>query len=35
MPLFLHPRPEVRLSARHTAASYLDERLRELGLRAP
>ena len=35
MPLFLHPRPEVRLSARHTAASYLDERLRELGLKAP
>ncbi|MFM2051978.1 MAG: hypothetical protein RL456_15 [Pseudomonadota bacterium] len=32
MPLFLHPRPEVRLSARHTAGSYLQERLRELGL---
>lgn len=33
MPLFLHPRPEVRLSARHTAGSYLLERLRELGLK--
>jgi isopenicillin N synthase-like dioxygenase len=33
LPLFLHPRPEVRLSARHTAASYLQERLRELGLK--
>ena len=30
LPLFLHPRPEVRLSARHTAGSYLDERLRQL-----
>jgi isopenicillin N synthase-like dioxygenase len=34
MPLFLHPRPEVRLSARHTAGSYLEERLREIGLKA-
>ena len=33
MPLFLHPRAEVRLSARHTAGSYLEERLRELGLK--
>lgn len=33
LPLFLHPRPEVRLSARHTQASYLLERLRELGLK--
>ncbi|PXW99279.1 isopenicillin N synthase-like dioxygenase [Sphaerotilus hippei] len=32
LPLFLHPRPDVRLSARHTAGSYLDERLRELGV---
>ena len=32
MPLFLHPRAEVRLSAEHTAKSYLEERLRELGL---
>ncbi len=29
-PLFLHPRAEVVLSTRHTAGSYLDERLREL-----
>ncbi len=33
MPLFLHPRPEVRLSERHTADSYLQERLRELRAR--
>jgi isopenicillin N synthase-like dioxygenase len=33
LPLFLHPRGEVVLSARHTAGSYLDERLRELGVR--
>jgi len=33
LPLFLHPRPEVRLSTRHTQASYLLERLRELGLK--
>ncbi|MBC7387551.1 MAG: isopenicillin N synthase family oxygenase [Cryobacterium sp.] len=32
MPLFIHPRPEVRLSERHTAGSYLNERLREIGL---
>lgn len=31
IPLFCHPRPEVVLSKRHTAESYLDERLRELG----
>lgn len=30
LPLFLHPRPEVVLSMRHTADSYLKERLREL-----
>lgn len=30
MPLFLHPRPEIVLSARHTAASYLAERIGEL-----
>lgn len=35
MPLFLHPRPEVRLSEKHTAGSYLDERLREIGLLKP
>ncbi len=32
LPLFLHPRPEVRLSSRYTAASYLHERLGELGV---
>ncbi len=32
MPLFLHPRSDVRLSARYTAESYLQERLREVGL---
>jgi isopenicillin N synthase-like dioxygenase len=30
LPLFLHPRPDVVLSARYTADSYLKERLREL-----
>lgn len=30
LPLFLHPRPEVILSDRYTAGSYLDERLAEL-----
>ncbi len=30
LPLFLHPRPEVVLSERHTAGSYLTERLQEL-----
>jgi isopenicillin N synthase-like dioxygenase len=34
MPLFLHPRPEVRLSDRHTAGSYLEERLREIGFKS-
>jgi isopenicillin N synthase-like dioxygenase len=33
MPLFLHPRDEVRLSPVHTAKSYLFERLKELGLK--
>ena len=33
MPLFLHPWPLVRLSATHTAREYLDERLREIGLK--
>ncbi|WP_394132153.1 isopenicillin N synthase family dioxygenase [Shewanella maritima] len=32
LPLFLHPNPEVVLSDRHTADSYLMERLRELGV---
>lgn len=30
LPLFLHPNPEVVLSQRHTANSYLAERLKEL-----
>lgn len=34
LPLFLHPRSEVKLSERHTQASYLLERLRELGVKA-
>jgi isopenicillin N synthase-like dioxygenase len=33
LPLFLHPRSEVRLSKEHTQASYLLERLRELGVK--
>ena len=33
LPLFLHPRSEVKLSAKHTQASYLLERLRELGVK--
>ena len=33
MPLFLHPRDEVPLSKKHTAKSYLDERLKQLGLK--
>lgn len=33
LPLFLHPRDKVVLSERHTAGSYLDERLRELGVK--
>jgi len=33
MPLFLHPRDEVILSARHSAGSYRMERYKELGLK--
>ena len=33
LPLFLHPRPDVVLSERYTAGEYLDERLRELGVK--
>lgn len=33
LPFFLHPRKEVVLSKRHTAGSYLEERLRELGVK--
>jgi len=32
LPLFLHPRPDVVLSERHTARTYLQERLFELGV---
>ena len=32
LPLFLHPRPEVIMSARYTAKTYLAERLQELGV---
>lgn len=32
LPLFLHPRPDVVLSSKYTAGSYLTERLRELGV---
>ncbi|MGF1787629.1 isopenicillin N synthase family oxygenase [Photobacterium swingsii] len=32
LPLFLHPKPDVVLSERHTAGSYLTERLKELGV---
>lgn len=34
IPLFLHPRPDVILSPRYTADTYLHERLYELGLKA-
>lgn len=33
MPLFLHPNHSVRLSDKHTAASYWEERLREIGVK--
>jgi isopenicillin N synthase-like dioxygenase len=33
MPLFLHPRDEVELNKEDTAGSYLNERLREIGLK--
>lgn len=32
LPLFLHPRPDVVLSERYTARTYLKERLSELGV---
>lgn len=35
LPLFLHPRGDVRLSEMHTAESYLNTRLREIGLKIP
>jgi isopenicillin N synthase-like dioxygenase len=33
LPLFLHPRSDVKLSEKHTQSSYLLERLRELGVK--
>lgn len=33
MPFFIHPWPEVKLSKNKTAAQYLDERLKEIGLK--
>jgi hypothetical protein len=33
MPLFLHPRKEVSLTPQMTAGQYLDQRLREIGLK--
>ncbi|GIS47761.1 MAG: hypothetical protein Ct9H90mP20_4310 [Candidatus Neomarinimicrobiota bacterium] len=33
MPLFLHPKDEVVLNNVHTARTYLDERLKEIGLK--
>lgn len=33
MPLFLHPNPTVRLSKEYTAREYLNERLRQIGLK--
>ena len=33
LPLFIHPRDEVVLSEKYTAGQYLNERLREIGLK--
>ena len=33
MPLFVHAHPETRISERYTAGEYLDERLKEIGLK--
>ena len=33
MPLFIHPRNEVKLSDKLTADKYLNQRLKELGLK--
>jgi len=33
MPLFIHPRDEVNLSDKYTAGGYLEERLKEIGLK--
>ena len=34
MPVFIHPRDEVILSNKYTAKSFLDERLKEIGLKS-
>jgi len=34
MPLFIHPEDSVRLSQKYTAVEYLDQRLREIGLKS-
>ena len=34
MPVFIHPRDEVILSNKYTARSFLDERLKEIGLKS-
>jgi isopenicillin N synthase-like dioxygenase len=33
MPLFIHPRDDVIISKKHTARSFLNERLKEIGLK--
>ena len=33
MPLFLHPRDDIILSKKYTAKAYLNERLKEIGLK--
>ena len=33
MPFFVHARDEVMLSKKYTAKSYLEERLKEIGLK--
>ena len=34
IPVFIHPRDEVILSNKYTAKSFLDERLKEIGLKS-
>ena len=34
MPLFLHPNDNIKLSSKHTAGSYLEKRLKEIGLKS-
>ena len=33
MPVFIHPNNDVKLSDKYTAKSYLEERLKEIGLK--